>query len=160
MSAGETLRIAWQANDEVNGALIEHLEPEMLQARTPGGGMTVAEHLAHMTGTVKYWGMKLAQERLGALPDLEEKVGEEWVPESDLQRILDVKRRTGQVAFAEAAAAPAGERGQLPHASPELYLIHMMVHDAHHRGQILLALKCAGHALPDEGSMWQPWKNG
>ncbi|MEM6431914.1 MAG: DinB family protein [Deinococcota bacterium] len=36
--------------------------------------------------------------------------------------------------------------------------MHMMVHDAHHRGQILLALKTSGHTLPDEGSFWMPWK--
>jgi hypothetical protein len=31
-------------------------------------------------------------------------------------------------------------------------------HLAHITGT--LALKCAGHALPDEESMWQSWKNG
>lgn len=160
MAAGDTLRIAWQANDKVNGALIEHLEREMLEARTPGGGMTVAEHLAHITGTIKYWGMKLAADRLSALPDLAEKVGEEWIPETDTDRIGRVARETRALALAEAENAPAGERGELPHASPEMYLIHMLVHDAHHRGQILLALKTAGHPLPDEESLWQPWRTG
>ncbi|MEX2540463.1 MAG: DinB family protein [Trueperaceae bacterium] len=160
MAAGETLKIAWQANDEVNGALIEHLDAAMLQARTPGGGMTVAEHLAHITGTVKHWGMELKPDRLAELPDLAERVGDQWIPETDTGRIGQVARETRTVALAEAVNAPAGERGELPHASPEMYLIHMLVHDAHHRGQILLALKTSGHALPDEESMWHPWRAG
>lgn len=46
------------------------------------------------------------------------------------------------------------------HDSPDAFLIHMMVHDAHHRGQILLALKTAGHPLPDEDAVWGPWRGG
>lgn len=160
MASGRTLEIAWRANDRVNQALIEHLEPTMLQVRTPGGGMSVAEHLAHMTGTVKHWGMRLASHRLEQLPDLEEKVGEEWIPELDTERIAEVQSRTSAAALTEVLETPEGERGELPHENPEMYLIHMLVHDAHHRGQILLALKTAGHSLPDENLMWVPWKDG
>jgi uncharacterized damage-inducible protein DinB len=32
----------------------------------------------------------------------------------------------------------------------------MIIHDAHHRGQILLALKTAGHPLPNEDIFWNP----
>jgi uncharacterized damage-inducible protein DinB len=32
----------------------------------------------------------------------------------------------------------------------------MTMHDAHHRGQILLALKSEGFPLPDENKLWSP----
>lgn len=47
---------AWRANLKMNGVLLEHLTPEMLDARTPGGGYSVAQYLAHTTQVVTYWG--------------------------------------------------------------------------------------------------------
>lgn len=159
---------AWDADRRVTQALLEHLTPAMLDARTPGGGMTVAEHLAHVVGSTKYWGMELAPDPLGTLPDL---VADDGHPgdgrpagapavEHDLAVIRAVYADTSAAARSTVDAAPAGGRGSLPHPSGEAYLIHMMVHAAHHRGQILLALKTNGFALPDEDALWSPWKGG
>jgi uncharacterized damage-inducible protein DinB len=150
------LEEAWQANHKVNVVLLEHLGPDMLEAKTPGGGYTVAQHLAHITGTVKYWGMSLDEKRLGGLADLYEPDADDFVAETDPARIREVMAQTHQTAL-EAADVAEGT-GELPHSSVEAYLLHMMVHDAHHRGQILLALKTAGHPLPDEDLMWGPWR--
>lgn len=159
------VQTAWQANLKVNMALLEHLTPEMLGARTPGGGYSVAQHLAEIVGTTKYWGSRLDEARLGGLPDLytiredlDEGDIEAFVPETDLARIREVLLETAAAAQEAAANAPAGFTGDLPHSSPDAFLIHMMVHDAHHRGQVLLALKTSGHPLPDEDAMWVPWK--
>jgi uncharacterized damage-inducible protein DinB len=160
MSVSPSVRHAWAANGRVNGALLEHLTPEMLAAQTPGGGYTVAQHLAEFISTTQYWGARFDEARLGGLPDpVLEYDGENgvFVPETDLSRLADIKRQTETVAL-EAADA-AADMGSSPHASPDAYLIHMMVHDAHHRGQVLLALKTNGHPLPDETKMWGPWKD-
>ena len=37
----ESVKKAWQANGKVNAVLLEHLTPEMLSARMPGGGYTL-----------------------------------------------------------------------------------------------------------------------
>lgn len=154
MAISKTVRDAWQANDRVNAVLLDHLTPEMLEAQTPGGGWTVAHHLAHMTGVVKYWGMDFAP-KLEALPDLHDENG---VMETDLSRIREVMEQTREAALEAATSQPEGDKGKLPHPSVEAYLIHMLVHEAHHRGQILLALKTNGYPLPDEDSMWGPWR--
>jgi hypothetical protein len=39
------------------------------------------------------------------------------------------------------------------HLTPE------MVHDAHHRGQLILALKTNGYPLPGDKLLWLPWRN-
>lgn len=159
-----SVQTAWQANLKVNQALLEHLTSEMLSARTPGGGYSVAQHLAHIVGTTKYWGSRL-NKSLGELPnlftvreDLDEEDIEAFVPETDLTRIRQVLIETAAAAQEAAAKAPEGFTGELPHSSSDAFLIHMMVHDAHHRGQILLALKTSGYGLPDEELMWVPWK--
>ena len=152
---------AWQANLKVNQTLLGHLTPEMLGARTPGGGFSVAQHLAHIVGVTKYRGTQLNEE-LGTLPDLfsiREDLAEEdpeaFIPETELERIKDV---LAQTATAVQNAVAGGNTGTSPYSSADAYLIHMMAHDAHHRGQILLALKTFGYPLPDEDAMWQPWK--
>ncbi|MDQ3461036.1 MAG: damage-inducible protein DinB, partial [Deinococcota bacterium] len=90
------------------------------------------------------------------LADLYEPDADDFVAETDPARIREVMAQTHQTAL-EAADVAEGT-GELPHSSVEASLIHMMVHDAHPRGQLLLALKTAGHALPDEDLMWGPWR--
>jgi uncharacterized damage-inducible protein DinB len=166
MSVSPTVRDAWEANARVNGVLLEHLTPEMLEAQTPGGGDTVAQHLAHILNTVQYWGSLRDEPRFKALPNpirAYDEATETITPETDLERLADIKRQTEETALNVAelepddAALPPGE-WESPHATSDSYLIHMMVHDAHHRGQMLLALKTAGHPLPDEDAMWGPWR--
>ena len=150
---------AWRANARVNRELLNHLTEEMLGAQTPGGGYSVAQHLAHMTEVMKSWGFKL-DEQLNALPDLYsdyDEVADTFVAETDLTRIRDVMVETEE-ALLKAVEESEGEKGTLPHTSTGAFLIHMMVHDAHHRGQILLALKTSGHPLPDEDRLWGPWR--
>ena len=62
--------LAWNANTAINGVLLNHLTPAMLEARTPGGGYSVAQHLAHMVECTKGWGTDLEPTGLKDLPDL------------------------------------------------------------------------------------------
>lgn len=165
MSVSPSVRGAWAANARVNEVLLAHLTPEMLAAQTPGGGYTVAQHVAHMINTVQYWGSLRDEARFEALPspinEYDEAKGV-FTPETDLARLTDIKRQTEEEALDVSEGEADGTellpgKWESPHATAEGYLIHMMVHDAHHRGQILLALKTAGHPLPDEDAVWGPW---
>lgn len=154
----EALRDAARSNADVNDLLAAHLStPEMLDARTPGGGFTVAQHLAHMAGTSKFWLMKLSAGAAEALPDLYDSGQQAFVAERDPARIRTVLDQTSAAVLEAVTTAP--DQGELPHLSPAQFLIHMLVHDAHHRGQILLALKANGLPLPDQDAMWSPWNN-
>ena len=61
---------AWKANAAINDVLIAHLTPAILEAGTPGGGYTVAQHLAHMVECIKGWASEIDSSRLQNLPDL------------------------------------------------------------------------------------------
>jgi uncharacterized damage-inducible protein DinB len=156
-----SVKEAWQANTRVNTALLEHLTPEMLDAHTPGVGYSVAQHLAHMTQVTKYWG-SLRDAGFADLPDLYFDYNPEtqdFKAETDLGKVQAAMTQTwAQALEAPDVAEPSGESVEPPHPTTDAYLLHMMVHDAHHRGQILLALKTAGHPLPDEDLMWGPWR--
>ena len=151
---------SWKANAAINDVLIAHLTPAMLGAVTPGGGYTVAQHLAHMVECIKGWASEIDSSRLQNLPDLysnyDPKTGR-FDAEQDRERINAVMIQTRDAVLETALGAK--DKGTLPHASIGKFLIHMMAHDAHHRGQILLALKTNGYPLPDEESMWLPWRS-
>jgi uncharacterized damage-inducible protein DinB len=152
--------LAWNANTAINNVFLEHLTPAMLEAVTPGNGYTVAQHLAHMVECTKGWGMELEPSGLQDLPDLYSNYDPNtgmFDAEMNLERIKAVMTQTRD-ALLETAQSATGT-GKLPHATVGKFLIHMLAHDAHHRGQMLLALKANGHALPDEESMWLPWRS-
>ncbi len=157
MSLSPSVKKAWQANTRINRTLLEHLTPDMVTAQTPGGGWTVAQHIAEFVGTPKHFGTKFAKARLEPLPNLYDEEAEGFVAETDLGRIREVAQQTADAVLD--AAETADDTGDLPHTSLDAYLIHMMVHDAHHRGQVLLALKTSGFPLPGDDVMWGPWKN-
>ena len=151
------IEFAWNTNNAVNAVLLEHLTQDMLEAGTPGGGYSVAQHLAHMVECTKGWGMQLEESKLKTLPDLYSNYDTDtgnFDAEMNLERIKTVMTQTKN-AVLETAKNAVG-KGNLPHSSPAQFLMHMAMHDAHHRGQILLALKTNGFALPDENSLWIP----
>ena len=152
-----SVKEAWKINTRINRLVLKHLTPEMVEAKTPGGGFSVAEHILEIVGTPKYFGTKF-EATLGSLPDLYTKEGDDYIAETDLKRIREVAQQTADAVLK--AAESAENKGDLPHASVDVYLIHMMVHDAHHRGQLFLALKNAGHPLPADDLVWLPWKEG
>lgn len=145
---------AWQTNNAVNDVLLAHLTPAMLEVQTLGGGFSVAQHLAHMVFVQKSWLWSLSPEAVQPLEDLYDWQTEQFVTDLSLERIVRVWSKTRETLL-ETARNATGV-GNLPHQSPAQMVFHMAIHDAHHRGQILLALKVAGHPLPDDAALWLP----
>ena len=134
--------------------LLEHLNSDMLSAQTPGGSMSAAQHLIHMVDAVRFWGCYFDEPRFSALPDLAG-ASEESVNLDKLR--FDMKQRD---AAALEASLAATDKGRLPFDSIGTFLIHIVSHDAHHRGQIVLALKTSAHTLPSDDALWSPWRGG
>jgi uncharacterized damage-inducible protein DinB len=145
MAIHKSVKEAWQTNARINQSLLDHLTPEMLQAKTPGSGLTVDEHLVEILYNPKYFGLKFAPEMLESLPNLHEMDGDEFIAESDLSKFREAAPNIAQNILE--AADTATNKGSLPHTDLDIYLIHMMVHDAHHRGQ------------PNDKLIWLPWRN-
>ncbi|BDP42985.1 damage-inducible protein DinB [Deinococcus aetherius] len=130
-----------EANRRVNDVLCAHPTPEMMRAQTPGGGMT------HMAGVTRGWLSQLDEGTAAPLPILHDDTREDaFVTQEDPARAV--------WGMALETAITAGGTGNLSHPSTAQFVTHMLIHDAHHRGQILLALKVNGFPLPDEDAMW------
>lgn len=159
MAISKSVSDLWHANDQVNHNLLQHLRQDMMSAQTPGGGMTVAEHLAELAGTTEFWVSRLAGEHLRDTPRLYDVVNDEIIAYTDLELFRERLPISREAVFEAADAVPEGQTGEVPHLSADAVLQHMIVHDSHHRGQLLLALKTNGYPLPSEEAMWLPWRN-
>ncbi|GBF05527.1 DinB family protein [Deinococcus aerius] len=149
------LETAVEANSRVNDVLCGHLTPEMMGAVTPGGGMTVGQHLAHIAGTTRFWLLQLDEGAASPLPILYDDTRQDaFVAQEDPARAAQALRAVWTAALHTALSAEG--TGHLSHPSTGQFLLHMLAHDAHHRGQMLLALKVNGFPLPDEDAMWGP----
>ena len=159
MALSASVRELWQVNNQINSNLLDHLTQEMMSAQTPGGGMTVAEHLAELAGTTAYWASKLSGQRIDITPRLYEIQGDDVIAFTDLELFRSGLPQSRAAVLAAAEAVPEGKTGDVPHTSADAVMLHQIVHDSHHRGQLLLALKTNGFPLPSEEAMWFPLRN-
>jgi uncharacterized damage-inducible protein DinB len=140
------------ANDRINQILIEHLDPAAWRAKPPGKTRSIAAIFAHMHNVRSKW------IRLTA-PHLK-------VPRQ-LNR-AHCTQRQARAGLAESAArcqellaeALAGRPGRVEKflrdgwarpwpVGPEM-LCYMLVHEAHHRGQVCMLAHQLGFPLPSD----------
>ena len=85
---------------------------------------------------------------------------EEWVLEDHNRLEQMLNESATAVREVVKSAVSAGRVMQIHYDHPILFLQHMVWHEGYHHGQIKLALKSAGLALPDKkaGSLtWRVW---
>jgi uncharacterized damage-inducible protein DinB len=155
MVISEGVREAWHINEGMNKVLLEYLTPEMLTVQTPSKDWTVAGYLAHLAVSKKWWGKHLNEEHGAHLPSLYTETEGGWIASTDLSQIKDVFEQTSKTILE--TVENATDKGKLPYPSIDVYLIQQMIHDGHHRGQVLLALRSAGYTPPNDDDFWGGW---
>ncbi len=148
---GAALLRAYAASARVNQYLIERLHPSVWRAKPPAPRMrTIAALVAHIHNCGLVY-LRRARPDVAVPDDLDRF----RVTPALAARALDAKRRA-----VLAIVAPALERGGRIGGSPHdaaTFLAYYMVHDGHHRGQILLQARLLGHPVSTEtmAGMWQ-----
>jgi uncharacterized damage-inducible protein DinB len=138
----EQLLESWAIHDRINHYLLAAIPANALDSVSASKGRTVAEQLAHIHNVRLMWLKAAAPELLEGLTKIEKEDA------ADPARLGDALRASAE-AVAEllrrSFAAGGKVKGFKPHAAA--FLAYLISHESHHRGQIALTLKQAGHPL-------------
>jgi uncharacterized damage-inducible protein DinB len=132
----------WAIHDRINRYLLDAIAPEALADLSASKGRTVGEQFAHMHNVRLMWLKAADPARLRGLRKIEK---EDPV---DHARLREALAQSAEAIYALLRAALAGDgriKGFRPHAPA--FLGYLISHESHHRGQIALSLKQAGHPL-------------
>ena len=156
----ETLR----RNGRVNDTLLAAIRPEEYVLHDGEGGWTVARHLSHLAAFRAGWLLEIspghAAGLLGAFGG-----ANPWNWQTDDPAVLETVFREGDAAAVEAvrAALEEGRTFPDPHGEgtyqshPTHFLQHIVVHDSHHRGQVLSLLRRGGRTRQEMEALDEHW---
>lgn len=142
---------AYSASARINQYLAEELHPALWRAPPPAGSRkTIASIFAHLHNC----GLRYL-ERTDPEAPVPAELDRARVSQKEAARSLGAKRKVVLEIIGDAL-----ERGTrivgFPHDATH-YLIYYMVHDAHHRGQIVQLARLMGHPItrPTMVGMWE-----
>ena len=157
----ESIFDAWRTNNRLTVFLFEHLPPALWTASLPGAPRRTIRMIAgHVHNARCRWIKTLGQEFGVSVPP---SVDRRTVRQRDLTRALGRSSR----AMLDLLALGWDRGGTLPAASAYVWrnlpldlghvLTYFVAHEAHHRGQVVLAARALGERLPAAvtDGLWQ-----
>jgi uncharacterized damage-inducible protein DinB len=142
---------AFNTNNRINQYLIDNLPAEAWNAAAPGDkGRSIPAIVAHMHNVRVMW-LKAASKE-GEIPEQLDRA--KVTPKQALQA-MEKSREALSVIISRALAGDGRVKGFRPDVAG--FLGYLISHDAHHRGQIAMLARQAGHPLPQKAmfGMWE-----
>ncbi|MFL6284249.1 MAG: DinB family protein [Pyrinomonadaceae bacterium] len=144
----------WNIHNRVNLYLLDAVSPKALDSVSASKGRTVAEQFAHIHNVRLMWLKEAAPELLGDLKKIEKDEGVD-------KKLLTKSLKASGAAIAALLEEKLGENGRIknfkPH--PTAFFGYIISHESHHRGQLVLTLKQAGHPI-DKSVGYGVWEWG
>lgn len=143
----------WQISHRMNEFLLSGIKEEYLNDSGAAKGRSVGEQFAHIQNVRLMWAKVAAPDLFESLIkiDTAKPINKKVLLdafEQSTEAIAEMLRRgfeTGKI------------KGFKPH--PEAFLGYIIAHEAHHRGQIIIALKENKH-MPDKKILYGLWEWG
>ncbi len=142
----------WQIHNKINLYLLESIASEHLSSSSASKGRNVGEQWAHIHNVRLMW----LQSGLPELLPLVQKIEKENISKKLLVDQL-TKSSAAILRMLESALHVNKLKGFKPH--PTAFLGYLIAHESHHRGQIVMSLKQAGHPL-DKKVLFGLWEWG
>ena len=132
----------WRIHDRINLYLLAAVPAEAMGAVSASKGRTVGEQFAHVHNVRLMWLKSAAPELLEGLEKVEkDRAGDAEAVRAALEASAEAVAELLRRSLAEGGRV----KGFKPHAAG--FLGYLISHESHHRGQIDLTLKQAGHPL-------------
>jgi len=144
----------WEIHDRINLYLLDAIDPAMLGSYSASKGRSVAEQLAHIHNVRLMWLKSAAPDLLSGLEKIEKEQAED---KKLLRKSLAASGLAIKNLLAKSIQGDGRIKGFKPHVSA--FLGYLISHESHHRGQIVLSLKQAGHQL-DKKVLYGIWEWG
>jgi uncharacterized damage-inducible protein DinB len=143
------LLAAFDTNNRINQYLLDSLPAEAWRAEPPGGkGRDITGVVAHMHNVRDMW-LKATK---GRIPEQLDRL---TVTPAQAKKALDASR----AALREVLQASLEADGRIKGFRPDVagFFGYLIAHDAHHRGQITMLARQAGHPIPQKAmfGMWE-----
>ncbi|MDV6373124.1 DinB family protein [Deinococcus arenicola] len=166
------LHESFARNGRVNTFLLEALADAEFGLSDGQGGWTVEKHLRHMAGFRVGWLWNLSRVHAGPLLDLTQKDEDgdpQWrwhnCPPGELAEAFkagdEAALKAVQAALTENRAFEDPWKEGAYASNPAHFLQHTIVHDSHHRGQVLALLRLGGRTPEDMDALdnhWAIWR--
>ncbi len=148
---------SWDRNNTILLNLLGAIPEGGLDAKAIADSPSVAEMFGHIHYVRLVFVLEDAPDFAKTMPE------KEWAAERDVARMQAMlKESAAVVRTAVQKRVEAGEEMKEHYDHPILFLQHMIWHEGYHHGQIKLALKLAGHPIPDDMAgplTWDIWMN-
>jgi uncharacterized damage-inducible protein DinB len=132
----------WDIHNRINLYLLDAIPAAALSDISASKGRTVADQLAHLHNVRLMWLKVAGPDLLKGLEKIEKEAS------ADKKLLARRLKESGQAigALLKKSIENGGKvKGFKPHITA--FLGYIIAHESHHRGQIALSLKQAGHAL-------------
>ena len=136
----EQLIETWQINNRIDLYLLDAISEEYLADTLASKGRDVGKQFAHIHNVRLMW-LKVAA------PDLNEK--QTKLDDNITKDFLKTRLTESGLAIEELIARAVDNGGKVKGFKPHVtaFLGYLLAHDAHHRSQIIIALKQSGHKI-------------
>lgn len=150
----EQLLETWDISARINVYMLGAVPVEALSAQLQGRGRSVGEQFAHLHNVRLMWLNAAVPDLAAALAKIEkESAGDKEL----IEKSLEASGRAVREMVQRALESTGKIKGFKPHASA--FVGYLIAHESHHRGQIALVLKQAGHPL-DKKILFGMWEWG
>ena len=167
MDVPEILKIpleSFERNARVNRVTLASIKPEDLLYGDSAGGFNIGQHLADIINFRPDWLAHIAPHHAASIPTVVADNSPTWLSTDDIGE-LQAAFDAGDAAVT-AAVLEAVQEGRpferVYQTHPAHFIQHCIVHDSHHRGQILALLRQAGRPTEEreklEMESWPIWR--
>lgn len=153
MDEKQTLE-TWDIHNRINLYLLDALDAAALGSISASQGRSVGEQFAHVHNVRLMWLKAAAPDLLKGLDKIEKDGASD---QKLMQKSLVDSGAAIRTLLEKSLPSGAKIKGFKPHAIA--FLGYLISHESHHRGQIVLSLKQAGHPL-DKKTQYGIWEWG